>query len=117
MITLKGLKAKTPDTEIKRNKILKNVVTLYNNYYDIYKNDYDSKDDLSKAKKKRFDYKQFKNIGEENNKFKLAELLEWVKSKNDFNEAAKLIKDIKTIQIMSKQVLAIKKFLMIWIDW
>ena len=30
---------------------------FYNNYYDIYKNDYGSKDKLSEAKKKKFGYK------------------------------------------------------------
>ena len=45
------------------DRILKNVITLYNNYYDIYKNNYGSKDELSEAKKKQFDCKQFKIMG------------------------------------------------------
>ena len=49
---------------------------LYNNYYDIYKNDCGSKDKLSEAKKKKFGYKQFKIIGRENNKLKLEKLQE-----------------------------------------
>ena len=50
---------------------------------------------LSEAKKKKFGQKQFKIIGRENNKLKLEKLLEWLKSKNDFNEATKSIKNIR----------------------
>ena len=38
---------------------MKNVDELYEKYYDAYKNDYDSDDDLNEAKKKKIDYKQF----------------------------------------------------------
>ena len=112
----KGVKTKTPDTEIKRNKVLKNVITLYNNYCDIYKNDYDNKDELSKAKKKGFIT---------NNLTSLARRItssNWPNYQNGWNLKMILMKQqnwltiLKLIQIMSKQVLAIKKFLGIWID-
>ena len=38
---------------------MKNVDELYKKYYDAYKNDYDSDNELSEGKKKKFDYKQF----------------------------------------------------------
>ena len=37
---------------------MENVDELYEKYYNVYKNDYDA-DELSEAKKKKFDYKQF----------------------------------------------------------
>ena len=39
---------------------MKNVDELYGKYTNAYKNDYDNDDELSEAKKKKFDYKQFK---------------------------------------------------------
>ena len=38
---------------------MENVDELYEKYYNAYKNDYDNDDELSEAKKKKFDYKQF----------------------------------------------------------
>ena len=40
-------------------RIMKNSDKLYEKYYNAYKNDYDADDELSEAKKKKFDYKQF----------------------------------------------------------
>ena len=37
---------------------MKNADQFYEKYYDAYKNDYDA-DELSEAKKKKIDYKQF----------------------------------------------------------
>ena len=37
---------------------MNNIDDLYEKYYNAYKNDYDA-DELSEAKKKKFDYKQF----------------------------------------------------------
>ena len=37
---------------------MNNIDDLYEKYYNAYKNDYDA-DDLSEAKKKKCDYKQF----------------------------------------------------------
>ena len=55
----KNLKAKNPKTQLKKERIMRNVDELYEKYYNAYKNNYDA-DELSKAKKKKFDYKQFK---------------------------------------------------------
>ena len=106
---------------------MKNVDELYEKYYNAYKNDYDA-DELSEAKKKKFDYKQFELFDKTDKKLtldretkkdeesKLTELPKWLRSENDFKRAIKLIGDIRLIQIMLNQVLAIKKFLIIWIN-
>lgn len=41
------------------------------------------------------DKKQFKINSDENNKLELAKLPKWLKSRNDFNEARKLINNIR----------------------
>ena len=73
---------------------MENIDELYEKYYDAYKNDYDTDDELNETKKKKFDYKQFKLGDEKDEKSKLTALPKWFSSKNDFNEAKKLIEDI-----------------------
>ena len=51
---------------------MKNVDELYEKYYNAYKNDYDA-DELSEAKKKKFDYKQFELFDKTDKKLKLDE--------------------------------------------
>ena len=96
---------------------MKNVDQLYEKYYNAYKNDYDNDDESNEAKKKQFDNKQFELFDKTNKKSKLDEetkkvleienqkkdqqskltaLQKCQTSKNDFNKAIKLIKDIKT---------------------
>ena len=41
---------------------MKNVDELYKKYYNAYKNDYDTNDELTEDKKKEFDYKRFEII-------------------------------------------------------
>ena len=62
---------------------MKNVDKLYEKYYNAYKNDYDNDDELSEAKKKKFDYKQFKLFDKTDKKLTLD------------GETKNLIKDIK----------------------
>ena len=62
---------------------MNNVVKLYDNYFDSYKETYDEGDLNEK------DPKQFKITGVRDNK-----ISEWLKQKNDFNEAKKLVGDI-----------------------
>ena len=97
---------------------MKNVDKLYKKYYNVYKSDYDNDDELTKD----YDYKQFEIEGKISKKskrdgktkeLKLTELPKWLISKNDFNEARKLIKILELIQIKSNQVLEMRKFLMI----
>ena len=90
---------------------MENVYWLYEKYYNAYKNDYDNDDELSEAKNKKIDYKQFELFDKTDEKSildgetkkdeesKLTELPKWLHSKNYF-----------------KKVLVIKKFSMIWIN-
>ena len=83
---------------------MKNGGELYRKYYNAYKSDYDTDDELNEAKKKKFDYKQFKlvdktdeelKMDEETKDLKLTALPKWLSFKNDFNGGAKLINDIR----------------------
>ena len=51
---------------------MENVDELYEKYYNVYKNDYDA-DELSEAKKKKFDYKQFELFDKTDKKVTLDE--------------------------------------------
>ena len=82
---------------------MKNVGELYKNYYNSYKNDFDTNDELIEDKKKTLNYKQFEiddiiskesKLDEKTKALKLTELPKWLKSKNEFNKARKLINDI-----------------------
>ena len=97
-------KQKKTETRLRKERIIKNVDKLYEKYYNAYKSDYDTADELNEAKKKKFDYKQFISgnradeelkLDEEIKDLKLTALPKWFSSKNDFNEVAKLIKDIR----------------------
>ena len=46
---------------------MKNVDESYKKYYNAYKSDYDTDDELKEGKKKKFDYKQFE-LGDKINK-------------------------------------------------
>ena len=58
LIKFKSLRPKHPKRQFKKERIMKIVDELYEKYYNTYKNNYDA-DELSEAKKKTFDYKQF----------------------------------------------------------
>ena len=73
-------------------------------YYNAYKSDCDTDDELKEAKKKHFDHKQFEldnkinkesKLDEKMKKLKQTALPEWLSSKNDFNEARKFINGIR----------------------
>ena len=83
---------------------MKNVDELCEKFYNSYKIDYHTDDELYEAKKKKFVYKQFEldhekdkesKLDEETKDLKLTAFPKWVNSKNDFNEATKLINDIR----------------------
>ena len=104
LISFKSVKTKKAETRLKKEQIMKNVDELYKKYYNTYKSDYDTDDELKGTKKKKFDHKQFQldnKINKESKRdekvkeLKLTALTEWLSSKNDFNEARKLINDIK----------------------
>ena len=52
---------------------MKNLEELYEKYYDAYKNNYDTDDELHEAKKKKFDYKQFEFVDKTDKQSKLDE--------------------------------------------
>ena len=60
---------------------MKNVDEFYEKYYNAYKNDYDNDDELSEAKKKIFDYKQFELFDKRDKKLTLDE-----ETKSSFKE-------------------------------
>ena len=67
----KALKPIQPEMQLKKGRIMKNVDELYEKYYNDYKNDFDNDDVLSKAKNKKFDYKQFELFDKTDKKLKL----------------------------------------------
>ena len=118
LISFKNLKTKKTETQLKKERIMKNVDKIYKNYCNDYKSDYNTDDKLSEDKKKKFEYKQFEinnkvnkesKLDEKTKELKVIELPKWLRSKNDFNEE----RNLELIQIKSNQVLAMKKFLMI----
>ena len=82
---------------------MKNVDELYKKYYNAYKSDYDTDDELKEDKKKNFDYKRFElddeinkesKLNEKTKELKFTALPKWLCSRNDFNKAKKLINNI-----------------------
>ena len=73
-ISFKSLKTKQKtETQLKKERIMKNVDELYKKYYDAYKSHYDTDDELKKDKKKKFDYRRFELGNEINKESKLDE--------------------------------------------
>ena len=73
LIKFKNLSPKNSKTQLKEERIMKNVDELYEKYYNAYKNDYDNDELSQEAKKKKFDYKQFEFIDETDKKSKIDE--------------------------------------------
>ena len=73
LIKFKNLRPKNSKTQLKEERIMKNVDELYEKYYNAYKNDYDNDELSQEAKKKKFDYKQFEFIDETDKKAKIDE--------------------------------------------
>ena len=97
---------------------MKNDDEPYAKYYSAYKSDYDTDDELNEAKKKKFGHNKLKlvdkadkelKLDEETKELKLTALLKWLSSKNDFNEATKLINDIRADTNNAKTSLGHKK--------
>ena len=104
---------------------MKSVDELYEKYYNAYKNDYDADDGLDEGKKNKIDYKQFELFDKTDKKSKIYEktkkdeqskmtaLPKWLRSKNDFKKAIKLIEDIRADTNNAKSSSGDKKVLMI----
>ena len=75
---------------------MKNVDELYKNYYNAYKSDFDTDDELTEDKKKRFNYKQFELDDIISTKSDKSKLPKWAKvSKKRFNEILSIITEAK----------------------
>ena len=95
-LNFKSVKTKKAETQLKKERIIKNVDELYKNYYNDYKSDFDTDDELAENKKKKFNYKQFQLddiISTKSDKLKLPK---WVKvSEKRFNEILSIITEAK----------------------
>ena len=58
-LNFKSVKTKKTKTQLKKERIMKNVDELYKNFYNAYKSDFDTDDELAENKKKTFNYKRF----------------------------------------------------------
>ena len=93
-INFKNVKTRKSETQSKKQRIIKNVDELYKNCYNDYKSNFDTDNELTENKKKKFNYKQFEldNIVST----KSDELPEWIKvSKTRFNEILSKITEAK----------------------
>ena len=52
---------------------MKNIDELYKKYYNVYKSDYGTDDELNETKKKKFDHNQFKLVDKTDKELKLYE--------------------------------------------
>ena len=86
----KNHKTNTDETQQRKNRVINNAVTLYDNYFDTYKKTF------NETRNETFDKTTLDEIKTyDPYQFKIASLLpEWLESKNDFNEAKRLIDDI-----------------------
>ena len=95
-LNFKSVKTKKAETQLKKEQIVKNVDKLYKNYYNDYKSDFDTDDELAENKKKKFNYKQFQLgdiISTKSDKLKLPK---WIKvSEKRFNEILSMITEAK----------------------
>ena len=60
LISFKAVETKKTETQLKKERIMKNVDELCKKYYNAYESDYGTDDKLNETKKKILDYKQFK---------------------------------------------------------
>ena len=77
----------TFETKEHKTRVMNNAVNLYNNYFNFYEKTYD---ESALDEKEGRDPKQFKLVDNEFPK--------WLELKNDFNEAKRLIDDIKIVK-------------------
>ena len=86
----KNHKTNTDETQQRKNRVINNAVTLYDNYFDTYKKTF------NETRNETFDKTTLDEIKTyDPYQFKIESLLpEWLESKNDFNEAKRLIDDI-----------------------
>ena len=86
----KNHKTNTDETQQRKNNVINNAVTLYNNYFDSYKKTFNETHNETFDKTTLDEIKTYDPY-----QFKIASLLpECLESKNDFNKAKTLIDDI-----------------------
>ena len=87
----KNHKTNTDEIQQHKNRVINNAVTLYNSYFDSYKKTF------NETRNETFDKTTLDEIKTyDPYQFKIESLLpEWLESKNDFNEAKRLIDDIR----------------------
>ena len=90
----KNHKRNTDETQQHKNKVINNVLKLYNNYFDSYEKTFNETNET-------FDKTTLDKINPYQFKTKVM-LREWLESKNDFDEAKKLIDISKLTLIKSK---------------
>ena len=83
----KNHKTNTDETQQRKNRVINNAVTLYDNYFDSYKKTF------NETRNETFDKTTLDEIKTyDPYQFKIESLLpEWLESKNDFNETKRLI--------------------------
>ena len=87
LIEFKNHKTNTDETQQRKNKVINDVLKLYNNYFDSYQKTFNKTNQT-------FDKTTLERINPY--QFKIEVLLpEWLEPKNDFNEEKKLIDDIE----------------------
>ena len=87
----KNHETNTDETQQRKNRVINNVVALYNNYFDSYKKTFNETRNKTFGKTTLDEIKTFDPY-----QFKIASLLgEWLELRNDFNEAKRLIDDIR----------------------
>ena len=67
LINFKNLKTRKTETQLIKERFMKTVNEPYKHYYNAYKSDYDTDDELIENKKKKYDYEGFV-LGDEINK-------------------------------------------------
>ena len=96
-LNFKSIKIKkNPETQLKKERIMKNVGELYENYYNAYKSYFDTDDELTEGKKKKVNHKQFELNDIMSTKSDKLKLPKWVKvSKKRLNEILSIITEAK----------------------
>ena len=96
-LNFKSIKIKkNPETQLKKERIMKNVGELYENYYNAYKSYFDTDDELTEGKKKKVNHKQFELNAIMSTKSDKLKLPKWVKvSKKRLNEILSIITEAK----------------------
>ena len=82
-LNFQSVQTKKTETQLKKERIMKNIDEFYKNYYNAYKSDFGTDDELTEDKKKKFNYKQFESDNIISTKSDKLKLPKWVKVKKD----------------------------------